>query len=1407
MNHKNTTIFEVSWEVCNKVGGIYTVLSSKAKSMSEAYQEVIMIGPDLAREDSDNQDFIEDKTLFEAWRMQAAKQGLKVRVGRWNIPGNPIVFLVDFTGLFKDKDKIFAHFWEKYKLDSLKGGWDYIEPVLFGYVSAQIIESFYRYNLLQHETVLAQFHEWMTGSGILYLKEHTPAIGTSFTTHATILGRTLAGNHMPLYSKLSEYNPQQLANQFNISAKYSLEKISAQEADSFTTVSSITSKECQYLLEKTPDVVTPNGFEEKLVPEKDLYNQKKELAKNQLHKVTKAVLGYEVSRDTIFVLNSGRYEFKNKGIDVFINALSQLNEKNPQKEIVAIIAVPAGIKNINNQVLKRLKGEVTDDQQAYFCTHKLSEPQNDPVLNLIKERGFTNAKDSKVKIIFAPVYLNNHDGIFNLDYYDFLLGFDLTAFPSYYEPWGYTPMESLAFGIPTITTSLAGFGAWIKDKLDKQNTGAFVIDRTDTNDDEVVRKLCDIFEIYAQMDAKSLKKSGESAKKLSKLALWKNLFKNYVEAYKIAAEKGEKRHKEIGEYINYQYEDVKFEELDSKQPKWKKIFIKPNLPENINFLEVLAKNIWWTWQKDAIGLFEYVDTKLWETTKHNPVLLLEKLNMRQLQKLSKDEIFLAKLHQIENKFNAYMAAPKPKEKIAYFSMEFGLHDTIKIFSGGLGILAGDYMKEASDSNYNMVGIGLLYRYGYFKQEITLLGDQISSLSPQLFTHLPVIPIKNKNNDRLKIHLSLPGRQVYAQVWQLNIGRNKLYLLDTDIPENSVEDKKITSQLYGGDLEMRLKQEILLGIGGVRLLESLDIHPDLVHINEGHAAFTGIERLRLLMEKENLSYCIAKEVIRSSSLFTTHTPVPAGHDAFSEDMIRAFFAGYNEKLHLSWDSFMALGRVNPQDKTSKFSMSILAAKLSQEMNGVSKLHGTISQNMFEGLYPGYFPQESHITYVTNGVHLPFWVGNKWHEFYQKNIDKDYIKKQLDKSMWAKIYDVDSDKIWSIRNHYRKRLVTYLKERLKKEMIQRNESPRTIFKSIEGLREDILTIGFARRFATYKRALLIFNNPERLRAILNDPKHPTQIIFAGKAHPKDKAGQDLIKKVIEYSKSPEFIGKVFFVENYDINLAKYMVQGVDVWLNNPTRPLEASGTSGEKAIMNGVLNLSVLDGWWAEGYVPGAGWALKEERTYENQAFQDSLDALTIYDLLEDEIQEKFYQREHNIPEKWVEMIKKNIAEIVPNFTMRRMIEDYNRKFYQPQIDRVHTLTADNYKIANEITNWKKEVREKWDNITIINAEYPDSNVRPLVLGENMNVKLKLDLDGLSPEDIGVEILFGRKGQDDRLEKLLYVFNLKSEKLERNVSVYYREIPVTIAGVYDFTFRVYPKNKLLAHRMDFPMIKWI
>jgi phosphorylase/glycogen(starch) synthase len=1403
-------LFETSWEVCNKVGGIYTVISTKALSLVNEYHDnYILIGPDVWKETRENPEFQEDKFLHKAWMQKAESEGLKIKIGRWNIPCQPVVVLIDFTPYFSQKDKIFAWLWETYKLDSLSGGWDYMEPALFGYAAAKVIESFYNYYIAFNEKIVAQFHEWMTGAGILYLKNKVPQVGTVFTTHATVVGRSVAGNGMPLYRDMGMYDGDGMALKFGVTSKQSLEKLSATHADAFTTVSRITDNECMQFLGKKADMLTPNGFDDTFVPAREEYYEKRAKAREKLFQVAEGLLNQTLSKDSILIINSGRYEFRNKGIDLFIDVMGRLNKQQRlQREIIAFITIPAYQFGVRPEVLERIaKGDFSKPVTGEFLTHGLHEPENDPILRRIKINDLHNAPGDKVKVIFVPAYLNGNDGIFNLGYYDLLIGFDGSIFPSYYEPWGYTPLESLAFHIPTITTSLAGFGQWVKSLYPTIKDSVTIIPRGDDNDEFVVDEMIKAVIQVSSKPEKEILKIRLKAFEVSRSALWKNLISHYYDAYDLALARSEARFDLYkGKQAYVQTSLVK--EVIEIRPEWKKVLVLQNLPENLLPLNRLANNLWWTWNSEGYDLFEMINKKRWEELKHNPIPLIESLNYQELQDLSRNESFIAKLSKLTKLFDDYMSksAAKPPKQVAYFSMEFGLHDTIKIFSGGLGLLAGDYLKQASDSNFNIIGIGLLYRYGYFQQQISITGDQIATYTPQKFTHLPLQPVRDENNNWLKITFALPGRTMYAKIWRVDIGRVPLFLLDSDIEENVEADRKITHQLYGGDLENRLRQEILLGIGGIRLLNLLGLKPDIYHSNEGHSAFIGIERLRNIIQNDKLTFHQALEVVRASTLFTTHTPVPAGHDRFTENLMRRYLSHYPENLNIKWEEFMNLGKTS-DNSTEEFSMSILASKLSQEVNAVSKIHCKVTREMFAGLYPGYYPQELHIGYVTNGVHYPTWTARSWQELYRKQFPEGFGNDQSNPELWAKIQDVDDDTIWKIRVAQKRKLTDYLINRLFDEMTRRNENPKLIFRMRDASRNDALTIGFARRFATYKRAHLLFSNPDRLSKIVNNSKMPVRFIFAGKAHPNDKAGQELIKEIYEMSKTPEFLGKIFFVENYDIELAQYLVSGVDIWLNTPTRPLEASGTSGEKAVMNGVVNFSVLDGWWAEGYRSDAGWAVKEESTYADTHFQDELDAETIYTMLEEEIIPLFFDvNSKKVPERWVSFIKNTISEIAPHFTMKRQLDDYIRLFYNPLFERSEKIAARNFELARHMASWKRHVTRQWDNIQVVSLNLPDSTLKPLILGESFQAEIVLDLAELSPEDIGIEILFGKKVNDE-VKEPTDIREMSLTKADRNIATYTCDIPFNHPGVYDFSLRLFPKNPQLPHRQDFSIVKWI
>jgi phosphorylase/glycogen(starch) synthase len=1368
----------------------------------------ITVGPDVVKEAHETLYFVEDNDLFPEWRERALVQGLKCRIGRWKIESSPIAILVDYTPLYQSKNEILGHLWEQYELDSIRGQWDYIEPVLFGYAAGQVIESFCNFYLQQTNNIVAQFHEWMTGSGVLYIKEHCPQIATVFTTHATYLGRAISGNGLPLYDNLKTYLPSVMAMQFNVVSQQSMEQKAAKNADAFTTVSDITAQECEQFLYRKPDIVTKNGIDHTFRQVEAAFEEKRKATRAQILKIASTLCGETLDPNCLMVLNSGRYEFKNKGIDLFIEALRRLNEdKNLKRTVLGVIAVPSNIAGPSKDLQHRLDGTNAIMGHTDFpATHHVFEYENDAILNTLRNSGLQNDANDKVKVMFVPAYLNGSDGIFNMTYSEFLTAFDFSVFPSYYEPWGYTPLESVALGIPTLTSDVSGFGKFVQQEC-KGNDAVTVVPRKQGDPNKVIDEIVSALRHFLSLTEKGASQITESALQVANKLLWKDLIVSYQKAWDVALEKSGGRH--------YMMEPVPYAELlhevvyqKNDSPSWKKILVKPIYSPEMKKLEELSRNIWWCWNVDAIELFESIDAEAWKTTEQNPVALMEGLSVEQIKALENNKDFVERLNKVYDQFKQYMSQPtQQKDLIAYFSMEYGLMKSLKIYSGGLGILAGDYMKQASDSNANMVGIGLLYRYGYFAQEITVSGEQRAEYIPQKFSQLPLQPVLNDKGEWVKVSIAFPGRSVFAKAWRVNVGRVGLFLLDTDIEENSSEDRGITSRLYGGDSEMRIKQEMFLGVGGIRLLEAMGMKPTIYHCNEGHAAFSGLERLRVYINKHNLDFDVALELVRASTLFTTHTPVPAGHDAFEEHLIRTYMPHYANRMNISWERFMGLGRFNPNNPNEKFSMSVLATNLSQEVNGVSKIHGRVSREMFQSLWPGYFAEENHIGYVTNGVHLPTWSNRLWQRLYKETFGPDYIDNQSDVKMWEQINEVPDDTIWNIRKQLKHELIAYLSEKIKEDMRQRQESPKLIMQTVSNLNENALIVGFARRFATYKRAHLLFGNLERLSQLVNDPKRPVIFLFAGKAHPNDKAGQDLIKMIIDISRRPEFIGKILFISNYDMELGGRLTSGVDVWLNTPTRPLEASGTSGEKAVMNGVLNFSVLDGWWAEGYRPDAGWAIQEKRTYQDQRYQDEMDAETIYNTLENEIVPLYYARNvHEVPTGWVAAMKKCLNEISPRFTMKRMMDDYFEQYYNKLIERTNWMRANRYKKAFEINAWKTRVRNNWDKVEVKSLILPDTNVRPLTFGEQFVAEITLLTPDLEPGDLAIELLVGRKNNDVDVE-IKAVEKMKLVDSGDGWVKYYIKVPITRAGVYDFTFRVYPTNKMLPHRQDFPLVKWI
>ena len=847
---------------------------------------------------------------------------------------------------------------------------------------------------------------------------------------------------------------------------------------------------------------------------------------------------------------------------------------------------------------------------------------------------------------------------------------------------------------------------------------------------------------------------------------------------------------------------------NSTEQIWRDVFSHSKLPQQLEILNDIAKNLWWVWNHEGVELFREIDPEEWKRSAGNPVLLLQQLSNKRVKEILGDEALMNRINAVHEQFRAYINVEpdKTKPSIAYFSMEYGLTNVLKIYSGGLGILAGDYLKEASDCNIDLVAVGFLYRYGYFTQSLSMDGQQVANYEAQDFTSLPLTQITTENDAPLTLEVPFNDRTIYTHVWKVSVGRVRLYLMDTDIPENSEWDRSITHQLYGGDWENRMKQECLLGIGGILLLNKLGIKKQVYHCNEGHAALINAQRLVDYINRDKLEFNEALEVVRASSLYTVHTPVPAGHDYFDEALFGQYMGHFPYQLGISWQEFIDMGRTNP-GSDEKFCMSTFALNTCQEANGVSQLHGKVSQEMFAPLWKGYFPQELHVGYVTNGVHMPTWMATEWKKFCYENFGDNFTGDQSNKALWEKIQHAPDGQIWEIRQALKKKLIDYIKSQYRENWLKNQGDPSKVVAILDRINPNALLFGFGRRFATYKRAHLLFTDLDRLSKIVNNEKYPVQFVYTGKAHPADGGGQGLIKHIVEISRRPEFLGKIIFLENYDMQLARRLVSGVDVWVNTPTRPLEASGTSGEKAEMNGVLNLSVLDGWWYEGYREGAGWALTADRTYENQQFQDQLDAATIYHLLEDEIIPLYFAKNSNgFSPAWIQYIKNSMSQVAPDYTMKRMLDDYFDRFYHKLAARSVMLAANHFAEARKMADWKKEVSAHWDTFEVESLQFNTKSSYQPAVGDDYTVEVVINRKDLRSM-LGIDLIVARENPEDH--KLEFIFSDSFTLVKEEGPKLFFELKRTTSEIGHFKvgFRVYPFNENLPHRMDFAYVRWL
>ncbi|MEM7166652.1 MAG: alpha-glucan family phosphorylase [Planctomycetota bacterium] len=1399
-------LFEVSWEVCNMVGGIYTVLATKVEQMQKLYGDgYIVVGPWLPNDDTRS---LIEEDLFPHVREALAKQGIPIHTGRWDVPGSPRCVLVDFSRAYKNKDEVLEWMWSHYGVDSLSGGWDYIEPVLFGYTCGRVIESFVETRAIApHCDVIAQWHEWMVGSGLLYLKRNRPQVAGVFTTHATVLGRAISGRGERLDDALLHDDTIERARHLGIGAKASLESALAREADCFTTVSPATADESRSVLDRSPDVILLNALGDKFPDPTYTEPERRAQTRATLFRLAKAVTGTDYASDDILAITSGRYEFINKGIDLVLDSLATLRDRMADKprRLVCFVCTPSDATGPVPEVANAFREDAAGPQGS--TSHLLRHPENDPTLEALQRLAVNNDPGDNVHVVLVPIYLDGTDPMITAPYYELLAGFDISIFPSYYEPWGYTPHESIGYGIPTVTSDLAGFGQWAAASGTRDPQAVYVLPRANASYEESQAALVDHLERFVALDAEMRSQLGQEAYRLSQLARWEHFGAYYKDAHeralisergRFAADMGRLRERRRAERPDTAPLD--FVVGDRDRPHMLGFTVRNRIPESLARLRDLSQNLWWSWHPEAEAVFRDLDEAAWQRCGHNPVTLLEELPQSAFDERASDSGYVSRLHDVLGRFDDYLAqrAAQPVH-VAYFCMEYGIHESMPLYSGGLGVLAGDHLKAASDENAGLVAVGLAYRSGYFRQRLDRHGRQLSEATLTDPRTLPMRRLRDDNGDPILVSLRFPGRDLLVGAWQVRVGAVTLYLLDCDLEENEEGDRTLTAQLYSGDQEWRLQQEIVLGVGGRALLDRLGLQPSVFHINEGHAAFLILSRTHKLVTGSDLDFDSAFEYVRRTTVFTTHTPVAAGHDAFPEAMVRPYFAPYEEQLHIPWDRIMSLGRNAGEGGEAPFSMTLLGLHGAARINGVSKIHAGVSRKNLAPVAPGFDPSELAIDAITNGVHRRTWVAAPYQRLLEEAIaasDRDWPS-----CLDGAIAGIPDDAIRSARAQLKSDLLAEIRKRVEAGGNRRGESPALRRQISSALDEKALVIGFARRFAPYKRATLLFRDLEALDRIL---QQPVLFLFAGKAHPADQMGQELIQRIFELSRKPEYLGKIVLLEDYDMALARRLVQGCDIWLNTPTPPLEASGTSGMKAAMNGALNLSIADGWWAEAYDGTNGWVIGGEQ-FENVEHQDDYDSQHLYQLLEEEVLPLHLAGGGGMSDGWLQMLRRAMTTSLHAFSATRMLGDYGRMFYAPGGHDASTYSADDYGQARATASDKQRVRKSWRDVRINDVRMSGLEEDSIYAGDELWATVSVDHAGLEATDIHVQLVIGAPGRDTQR-----VVELTLESVSVGSSKWHGCYQPERSGARAFGVRVVPALRSSPEdrrmELDFALAKW-
>lgn len=1407
-------LFEVSWQVCNFINEVHIALSSKASHAVKNFKDsYLLIGPLLDVNDG----FVEAPDLFtETIQRNLHKNNLQCRFGYWDVEGKPKVILVDYKNQYNANDLLYL-LWKDFGVESLDAQPDYLEMVTFSTAAAEVIETIAQLDETETFSIFAHFHEWRTGAGLLYLKKNQPSISSVFTLYSTVLGQALAGRGLSIFDLPYDFNFMGEARALTLFAKYSLELAAAREADCLTTVSHIAVDEANIVLKQYSDKITLNGLNLD-DPAINVDEQQKINAREKLKDVANKILGLSLPETTKIWMTSGQDDFHVNGYDVLLASLNQLETKLDEASPPLVIFFFVGIKQLDKKSsLVDTHTEIKPGENvANVLTHSIENPHANPILNQIKHLNLDDPK-RKIHVIYCPAFLNGKDGVFDFHYYTLLSACDLSIYPSFYQPWGYQPLESIACGVPTVTTDLSGFGNWIRMLSVDSSDVVHIIPRHDIHDNEFTAKLTDFFAV--QISKKNISSFKIQAKALGKFADWKYFYRNYLDAYEQAFDTTAVRINET--YLSKFGEEISNDivRISNRTTKIHSLNVEYVVSDEWKELVKFSYNLWWSWQDKAYQLFMHIDPVLWEEVKNNPIQLLNRTSRENLrEKISNEEFAREFNHDLEDLKNYCQERPDKKfdlsliddkHPIAYFCMEYGLHESLPLYAGGLGILAGDHLKTASDMQLPLVAVGLLYKYGYFNQRISLEGFQIATpdfIDPY---NTPVILLKNKSGKEILIQLELPGRICYLRVWQVNIGRVILYLLDTDISLNNNEDRKITAKLYPPDSELRLIQGITLGIGGVKLIHDvLKLNPAVFHMNECHTAYLVLERMKNLI-KEGFTVNESVEIVRKTTVYTIHTSIAAAEEIYTQETMKKYFTEYMGKIGITMADMLAQGKSIYKDNAF-FSLTASAIRTCFSVNAVSKLHGRVSRKLWQDLWLDILESEVPISSVTNGVHTQSWLGLPMRALYDEYFPKDWLMDQCNADIWENVHKIPDKKIWDTHQLQKKHLIDAVKKRVLSEYILRGEEKKLIDKTLSNLHPDALIIGFSRRFAQYKRPTLIFKNQKRLAEALNQSGRPVVILMSGKAYPFDNVGSGIVHDIIQQTRNEMFGGRIIFIENYDIAVARFLVSGVDVWLNNPVYPLEACGTSGMKAAMNGAINYSIKDGWWDEAYTPDIGWNIDTyEAKHVDEHKHDDLENYFLFNKLENDIIPEFFSESNEgYPSEWVKKMKASIALVGQRFNSQRMLRDYFNQLYLPAAYRGEVLMKESGKNAKEYLAWKNQIQTFFKSIKVqkIRIHWAGASDETNVTGP-LDISIKLYTAGIPPENLSIDLILMKTSRSEKEAKSFTVPLQLAEKSESGLLTYVLKYEFEENGLYAYAIRITPSHPFLRHPTELGLVLWI